>query len=157
MLPEPQMETSHANARSQLVLPQVKLFYEQFSAATIARLDDIYTQDVEFRDPVHTIHGSLRLKGYLRRMANSISHYRMRYLDEVVTDNAAYLTWELDYAHRQLRGGEVITVRGMSRLLFTTRIYYHEDSYDLGALLYEHIPGLGFATRHVKQRMARQD
>lgn len=151
------MDASPTNVRSQLVLPQVKLFYEQFSAATIARLDDIYTPDVEFRDPIHTIHGGLRLKGYLRRMAASISHYQMRYLDEMVTENGAYLTWELDYAHRSLRGGSIITVRGMSRLLFTTRVYYHEDSYDLGALLYEHIPGLGFATRQVKHRLAQHD
>lgn len=150
------MDTSFTNARGHLLLPQVKLFYEQFSAATIARLDDIYTPDIEFRDPVHVMHGSLRLKGYLRGMAGSISHYKMRYIDEAVTEYGAYLTWELDYAHRSLRGGDIITVRGMSRLLFTSKVYYHEDSYDLGALLYEHIPGLGFATRRVKQHMAGQ-
>jgi hypothetical protein len=150
------MDASQANARGQLLLPQVKLFYEQFSTATIARLDDIYTPDIEFRDPIHVIHGGLRLKGYLRRMANSLSHYKMRYLDETVTDYGAYLTWEMDYAHRSLGGGKIITVRGMSRLLFTSKVYYHEDSYDLGALLYEHIPGLGFATRRVKQHVAAQ-
>ncbi len=146
-----------ASPAASLVLPQVKQFYEQFSAGTIARLDDIYTQDVEFRDPVHTIHGSLRLKGYLRQMAANLTHYRMRYVAEVVEQHSAYLTWEMEYAHRHLRGGERLTVRGMTHLLFTSRIYYHEDSYDLGALLYEHIPGLGLATRALKQRMARQD
>jgi hypothetical protein len=151
------MDADHTKPFGPLLLPQVKLFYEQFSTATIARLDDIYTPDVEFRDPVHTLHGSLRLKGYLRRMAASITHYEMRYLDEVADANSAYLTWELDYAHRRLRGGQIITVRGMSQLRFTSRVYYHEDSYDLGALLYEHIPGLGFATRQVKQLLTRQD
>jgi hypothetical protein len=150
------MESSQPNPAGNLVLPQVKQFYEQFSEATIARLDAIYTQDVEFRDPVHTIQGSLRLKGYLRQMAESLAHYRMRYVDEMVQQNSAYLTWEMEFAHRRLRGGEIITVRGMTHLMFTNRIYYHEDSYDLGALLYDHLPVFGFATRALKQRMARQ-
>jgi hypothetical protein len=63
----------------------------------------------------------------------------------------------MDYAHPRLRGGAIITVRGMTHLLFTNKIYYHEDSYDLGALLYEHIPVLGLATRQLKTRMAWQD
>jgi hypothetical protein len=138
------------------VVSQVKQFYEQFSAATIARLDEIYTQDVEFRDPVHTIRGSLRLKGYLRRMATSLSHYRMHYVDEAIGEHSAYLTWEMEYAHARLRGGQIITLRGMTRLHFTNKVFYHEDSYDLGALLYEHIPGLGLATRQIKKHMARQ-
>lgn len=139
------------------VVPQLKLFYEQFSVATIAGLDDIYTQDVEFRDPVHTVHGSLGLKHYLRRMATNLRAYRIRYLDEVIGENSAYFTWEMDYAHRSLKRGRVLTVRGMTQIRFTTKVFYHEDSYDMGALLYDHLPGLGTATRHLKQRLARQD
>lgn len=152
------METKPAvmtrDAASQLVL-QLKQFYEQFSVGTIARLDEIYTQDLEFRDPVHTLHGSLAVKSYLRRLAGSLTHYRIRYLDQNIGEQAAYLTWEMDYAHRRLRQGRIITVRGMSQVRYTTRIFYHEDCYDMGALLYEHLPGLGLATRHLKQRLAR--
>jgi len=142
------------DAASVLVL-QLKQFYEQFSVETIARLDEIYTQDLEFRDPVHTMHGSLAVKNYLRRLASELSHYRIRYLDESIGEHAAYLTWEMDYAHKRLRQGRIITVRGMSQVRYTTRIFYHEDCYDLGALLYEHLPGLGLATRHLKHRLAR--
>jgi len=140
-----------------LLVQQLKQFYEQFSAETIARLDDIYTQDVEFRDPVHTMHGCLAVKNYLRRMAANLTCYRIRYLDEIVGEHTAYLTWEMDYAHRRLRKGSIITVRGMTQVKFTSKIFYHEDSYDMGALLYDHLPGLGTATRHLKHRLARQD
>lgn len=136
---------------------QLKQFYERFSAGTIARLDEIYTPDVEFRDPVHTLNGSLALRNYLRGMAVNLRQYSIRYLDELLSDNAAYLTWELDYAHPRLRGGRVITVRGISHLRFTTRVFYHEDCYDLGALVYEHVPGIGFATRGLKRRLMGKD
>lgn len=148
--------TTPRDASSLLIL-QLKQFYEQFSAGTIARLDDIYTQDVEFRDPVHTMHGCLAVKNYLRRMASNLTCYRIRYLDEIIGEHSAYLTWEMDYAHSRLRKGRIITVRGMTQVKFTSKIFFHEDSYDMGALLYDHLPGLGTATRHLKQRLARQD
>jgi len=151
------MSTVQSRDTAALPVVQLKQFYQQFSAGTIARLDDIYTQDIEFRDPVHTMHGCLALKNYLRRMATNLTHYRIRYLDELVGEDTAYLTWELDYAHSRLRQGRIITVRGMSQVRFTSRIFYHEDCYDMGALLYDHVPGLGTATRHLKQRLAQQD
>jgi len=142
--------------RGQLVLQQLKAFYAAFSADKLEVLDSLYTSDVEFRDPVHVLHGCLALKHYLRQMASKLRDYHMRYIDEVVAGNAACLTWEMDYSHPQLNGGRLITVRGMSQLKFTDKIYYHEDCYDLGALVYEHVPVLGFVTRQLKHRLAHQ-
>jgi hypothetical protein len=143
-------------AGAALLIQQLKTFYEDFSAETISQLDTVYTQDIEFRDPVHTLNGSLALKRYLRGMAARLEYYRIRYLDEQIGDQSAYLTWELDYRHRAIKGGALITVRGMSHVKFTSKLYYHEDSYDLGALLYEHLPGLGAVTRRVKKHMGGQ-
>lgn len=149
----PQPPVPERSPALQLV-QQVKAFYQQFAADNLERLDDLYTSDVEFRDPVHTLHGCLAVRRYLRKLAGGLSLYRMRYSDEVVSNNTAYLTWEMDYAHPRLNGGAVITVRGMSQLKFTDKVYYHEDSYDLGALLYERVPLLGLPIRSLKQRLA---
>lgn len=138
-----------------LLVQQVKALYEQFGTEVLTRLDDLYTADIEFRDPVHTLHGCLAVKHYLRRMASSLRCYRIRYLDEVTGPYSAYLTWEMDYAHPKVKGGQTITVRGMTQLKYTDKVYYHEDCYDLGALLYEQLPVLGLATRTLKQRLAR--
>ncbi len=142
-------------ARGQLVLQQLKSFYEEFSMDKLDLLDSLYTADVEFRDPVHTLHGGLALKHYLRKMAGNLRDYRIRYIDEVQSSNAAYLSWEMDYSHPQLKGGQLISLRGISHLKFTDKVYFHEDCYDLGALVYEHVPVLGLATRKLKQRLAR--
>lgn len=156
------MEASHVPDRkmttpsdpSRRLLQQLKEFYSDFSLATITALDDIYTQDVEFRDPVHTMHGSLAVKSYMRRMASNMTHYRIHYVDELVGNNSAYLSWEMEVAHPRLKGGKPFVVRGMTQLKFTGKIYYHEDSYDLGALVYEQVPVLGAMARGLKQRMA---
>jgi hypothetical protein len=147
--PLPGRETSPA------LVQRLKSLYEHFGPETPARLETVYTADIEFRDPVHTLHGSLALRHYFRKMAGNLSHYRIRYIDELVGANAAYLTWEMEYAHRSIKGGSCITLRGMTHLKFTDKVYFHEDTYDMGALLYEHLPGLGLVTQLLKRRMAR--
>ncbi len=142
------------SGRSQLVLQQLKAFYQEFSADRLDLIDSVYTADVEFRDPVHTLHGSLALRHYLRKMAVNLRDYQIRYLDEVTAANAAFLAWEMAYSHPLINKGQLITLRGMTQLKFTDKVYYHEDCYDLGALLYDHVPLLGFATRSLKQRLA---
>jgi hypothetical protein len=140
---------------SKLIL-NLKRHFEEFSVDSLSDLDAIYTQDIEFLDPVHKVEGILSLKHYLKKMAENLTHYKIRYIDQLIGENTAYLTWEMDYASSKLGGGEIITVRGMSHLKFTKRIYYHEDCYDLGALVYEHLPLLGGITRSLKGRLAAQ-
>jgi hypothetical protein len=56
----------------------------------------------------------------------------------------------MDYAHLKIESGRILTIQGMSHLKFSSRVFYHEDSYDLGAMLYEHVPILGMVTRKIK-------
>lgn len=141
--------------QAQLLIRQLKEFYAGFSPDSLGQLDSIYTQDVEFRDPVHTLHGCLALKAYFRRMCVNLRHYSIRYLDEHIGADSAWLGWEMDFAHKHLAGGRTLTVRGMTQLRYTSKVYSHEDCYDLGALVYEHVPLVGPLNRLLKQRMAR--
>lgn len=144
------------DARGNPLVSSLMAFYENFAADRIGGLDDLYTQDVEFVDPIHKVEGILCLKNYLKKMAANLTHYRIHYQDVMIGDNSAYLTWEMEFANNRVRGGQIITVRGMSCLRFTSKVYYHEDCYDLGALLYEHLPLIGGITRSLKGRLAEQ-
>lgn len=141
--------------QAQLLIRQLKDFYAGFGADSLGQLDRIYTQDVEFRDPVHTMHGCLALKAYFKRMSLNLQHYSIRYLDEHIGAESAWLSWEMDFAHKLLANGRILTVRGMTQLRYTTKVYSHEDCYDLGALVYEHAPVVGPLNRLLKKRMAR--
>jgi hypothetical protein len=150
--------TNVPQVRGQLVVQQLKNFYEDFSAEKSADklelLDSLYTSDVEFRDPVHTLHGCLALRHYLRKMASNLKSYHISYLDEVSSNNSACLSWEMAFSHPMLNGGRLVTLRGMSQLKFTDKVFYHEDCYDLGALVYEQVPMLGWVIRLLKKNMA---
>ena len=130
-------------------------FYSDFSLEALNQLDEIHTQDIEFCDPVHSVYGGLALKSYMRKMALNLEHYKIRYLDSIKGDNSAYFTWEMDYRHKSIGGGKMITLRGMTHIKYTTKIYYHEDSYDLGAMVYDHLPVLGALTGKIKKRMTK--
>jgi len=129
-------------------------FYANFSRDTIPLIDEIYTRDVEFIDPVHRLEGSLALKSYFRRLAENMQDYEMQYIDKLEGDDSACLSWEMSFVHSSLNSGRPVRVRGISLIKYTSKIYYHEDRYDLGALIYEHVPVLGAATRYLKNRLS---
>jgi hypothetical protein len=76
------------------------------------------------------------------------------YLDEHVSDHTATITWVMRFSHGSLKGGKPIDVRGVTLIHFTDRIFCHEDFYDLGAMLYSHIPVLGSLIRYINRRLS---
>ena len=136
------------------LLNDLKVFFNNPGDLTMDIIDRIYTQDVEFRDPVHAIHGRLALKNYLRGLYASAGLVHFDYQDEQIGANSATITWIMTYSHPSLKGGKPVDVRGISMLRFTDKIYYHEDFYDLGAMVYQHVPVLGTVVRHINQRLA---
>jgi ketosteroid isomerase-like protein len=135
------------------IVNRVMNFYANFSRDSIPLIDELYTQDVEFIDPIHRLEGSLALKAYFRNLASNMQDYEMHYLDKLQAGDSACLSWEMRFTHPQLNRGKQVRVKGLSLLKFTTRVYYHEDAYDLGALIYEQVPVLGSATRYLKKRL----
>ena len=51
-------------------------------------------------------------------------------------------------------GARSLNNRRISHIRFEERINYHRDYYDLGEMLYEHIPLYGWFTRQLKTRLA---
>ena len=149
-----ELKPRQALANARYMVGRLKLFYKEFSPESLSTMDELYTPDVEFRDPVHVLNGSLAVKNYLRKLATGLTHYRIHYIDEVYGENTASLLWEMEYAHPGIKGGMVLRIRGSSFVRFTSRIYYHEDCYDLGAMVYERLPLFGSLVRAVKHRLA---
>lgn len=131
-------------------------FHECRSLHTITPLEEIYTQDVEFIGPLKRINGMLALKHHYRDLAQSLAFYQIRYHDSLVGEHSAYISWEVDCAHPRVARGRPVTLRGMTHIRFTARVYYQEDAYDVGALLYDQIPGLASLTGFLRRRLARQ-
>ncbi len=144
------------NTASKSVVARIMEFYRDFSKDSLSDIDEVYMQDVEFVDPVHALRGSLALKSYLRRMAENMLHYEMEYLEVIESEDSAHLSWEMTFVHKRLNKGRPVKVKGMSLIKLTSKVYYHEDCYDLGALVYENVPVLGRFIRMLKLRMRQE-
>ena len=145
---------SHPSTSHSPIITLFKRFYADLTRQEWSELERFYAPDICFRDPVHKLKGVEALRAYLEALCGNLTGCRFDYLDENVQDGTAYIKWDMTYSHPRVRGGAPVTVRGMSQLEFDSRgIYYHEDVYDMGAMLYEHVPILGTGVRWLRHRL----
>lgn len=134
-------------------IERFKDYFRVLQDSDLSKLRDIYADNVVFKDPVHEIRGLVELEDYFTSMCADLSDCRFEYLDELVNGSSAYLKWVMHFKHPRL-GNRLISVRGVSHLQFSDKIDFHEDFYDMGAMLYEQLPLLGNVTRWLRLRLA---
>jgi hypothetical protein len=60
----------------------------------------------------------------------------------------------MHYAHPSLANGKPLVLNGGTLIKFNAQITYHEDYYDMGAMVYQHIPVIGWAVNKINARIA---
>lgn len=143
----------NSNSSEQLV-SKMKQLYSSFDDSSIEQLSKVYTQDVEFVDPVHRIEGLLGLKRYFRQQVSTLNFCRFTYISELIAEDKAFVHWTMEFSHPKIASGKHISMPGMTEVHFSDRIFYHCDSYDLGAMLYEHLPCIGPVIRRIRKILA---
>jgi len=129
--------------------------YHQLSTDNLQLLNGIYHAKVDFIDPIHEIHGFDALSHYFDGLYQNVSYCQFNVHHVVETELEAAIYWTMIYQHKQLNGGEKITVTGSSHLkAFEGKVIYHRDYIDLGEMLYENIPLLGRLIIWIKKRAA---
>ena len=136
----------------------MKNFLEVFNSLTsenLHRLDEIYTSDIRFVDPAHEITGIEKLRDYFAKLYANVTSVNFDF-HEVVSDGlSGYVQWDMHFAHPRLKGGRTIIVPGASFLRFssTGKVSYHRDYFDLGSMLYQHLPLIGSVVRSINRRL----
>lgn len=139
-----------------LTVPQkVRDLYFRFDEQSLGSLADIYSDDIQFRDPLHAVNGLGNLADYYGSMMIDLIECRFEFHHslEMCERGEAVLFWTMHYRHKKLAGGKSLELTGNTHLLFNDKVYYHRDYFDAGSMLYEHIPVMGFAIRTIKKRV----
>ncbi|WDY55979.1 nuclear transport factor 2 family protein [Pseudomonas sp. PSKL.D1] len=136
----------------------LQTFAERFAAldaGNLANLGQLYSDDVTFRDPLHHVVGLEQLQAYFAELFGNAQEIRYGFegADEV-RPGQGYLRWTLEFRHPRLASGRLISLQGCSHVCWHDRVYFHQDYFDAGALLYEHVPVMGGAIRWLKGRLA---
>ena len=129
--------------------------FAALDAGNLARLGQLYSDDVLFRDPLHEVRGLPALQRYFAEMYANVGRldFDVQGFDQVC-DGEGYLPWTMHFRHPRLRGGAPISVDGCSHLLWWDKVYQHRDYFDAGAMLYEHLPLMGGVIAWLKRRLA---
>jgi len=153
---------------SKVIVERFKALYKNLETTRAActetgtdklSLAQVYSDNVEFRDPLHSIHGLPSLHRYMNNMYGNVTSCEFIFLGDWMTERGAdgkgcaCVKWDMIFRHPKLAGGDPVNVRGMSHIRFSDRIDYHEDIFDVGAMLYEHVPLVGRVVLWLKSRL----
>ncbi|WP_341962056.1 nuclear transport factor 2 family protein [Pseudomonas sp. RC10] len=119
-------------------------------------LDELYSADIDFADPLHEVHGLPELHRYFAELYANVRDVSFEFhAFDQVREGKGYLRWTMTYRHPRLNQGEPIAVQGCSHLLWAeNKVFQHRDYFDAGALLYEHLPVMGRMIGWLKRRLA---
>lgn len=127
-------------------------------------LASVYDEKIQFRDPFHQVNGLESLTHYFINMYENVEHIEFEFghswLDSVdantdtKTKTSAFIRWQMRYQHPRINSGKTVQVDGGSELIWhNDKIIQHQDFFDGGQMLYEHLPLMGWAIRKLKERM----
>lgn len=156
MTPTPELKTAEDVTSADYLAQRVREAYQSLASTEIADVESLYTTDVHFEDPSHAIQGKAALIRYFGKMFRKLHQCSFKFHSTIADGSNVCLTWTMFFNHPKLSGGETIRVEGASYLKTRNgKIYYHRDYFDLGAMLYEHLPVVGIIVQKSKQRRTR--
>ena len=122
--------------------------YTTLTADNLDSLDAVYSHDVVFIDPAHEFN-------FLGPTQFHFSHFECAH--HQASDGDAFVQWRMTFSHPGLKSGADIVVDGASYLRFNdeNKVFYHRDYFDLGSLVYEHLPLLGKIITSIKGRLGQ--
>ena len=129
-----------------------KAYFNQMKLGNDTILNEIYSDNVIFIDPIHQINGIENLKSYFKKLDGNLIKGSFRFIDESIRDNTAYLQWEMNLHLKRPRKN--VKASGISVLTVEQKITKHRDYFDAGELFYENIPLLGKIIRSLKKKIA---
>lgn len=142
---------------NQELVDKLKSFYDEFKTDNLEQLDDMYHEDASLTDPIHQVVGLDDLKKYFEHTMENVEYCHFAFDDECVGDDKAFLLWQMRFAHPKLANGMEIVLPGVSYLKFEDgKIREQQDHYDLGAMLYEHVPLVGYVIDKIKNRLVSE-
>ena len=152
------MDTQPVSSQPKLTfnIERFKQLYKTFDTETPAQLPKLYHPAIIFKDPIHELKGLAALTDYFASFCKQDNQYRFEFTNEVISHDQAFFQWQMHYAHPSLGNGKSLLFNGGTLIKFNAQIIYHEDFYDMGAMIYQHVPLLGWAVRKINARIAEQ-
>lgn len=132
---------------------QIVRTFNAFDGKNFDLLDQFYSRDVRFTDPVQEVNGLEKLKAYYAHAYKNVISIHFSF-GEIIKDGVKYCApWQMHLRVRGLNGGDPFSVEGCSVFEFdhNDRVIVQRDYLDLGAMVYERLPVQGFVISKIKE------
>ncbi|WP_102531381.1 nuclear transport factor 2 family protein [Shewanella sp. 10N.286.52.B9] len=126
--------------------------YQQLNKDSLHLLNQVYSDEIIFQDPLHKVEGIENLSLYFANLYANVDHIEFDIKEVSCSHQQAAVFWAMHYRHSKLNNGQLITVEGMSQLKFSDKITAHRDYFDLGSMLYEQLPLVGRLIKFIKNK-----
>lgn len=135
------------------VIDKFASFYNDLASMQISELSMIYSPNVSFIDPIAKHEGLASVEAYFGKLLHNAAHCEFEiHSINAATDTDYFVNWTMHYTSTRINKGEPIAVEGVTFLKIDNNlITYHRDYYDLGQMVYEHIPILGRIIKFLKK------
>ena len=136
-------------------LQQFLTLYTDLSDYSAGQLALVYSDDVEFIDPVTTHKGLAAVEAYFERLLLNCQSCVFEIQSASMQGSTGHVSWIMRFQHRRLKSGKPIEVEGFSLLnLHNGKVNRQQDYYDMGAMIYEHVPMVGPIVSALRRRLA---
>jgi len=138
---------------------RVEAAFNNLTIHTVDDLDAFYADDVSFEDPLGRIEGLGNLKTYYTQLYQNVQEIAFDFHRHVSEGDHHVAVWTLRMKAEKLNGGDEVVVEGTSVLRFDEHglVAYHRDFFDLGQMVYQHVPVLRWFVKKVNQRLAHEN
>ena len=130
--------------------------YQRLNRDNLDLLGGIYSDDIRFSDPAHSLNGLSALRDYFAELYANVEQIAFDFSSPWISNDQVFVQWVMRLRHPRLNRGGEVQVPGISCLHFAENglVDEHRDYFDLGLLLYEQLPLLGPLVRAVKRRFS---
>ena len=137
------------------IIKSFTAFYTDLESMKVEDLSSIYSDDVTFIDPIDEHHGINAVENYFSRLLQNAKYCQFVIHSAESADAERFVVeWTMSYTSTRLNKGEPISVDGLTLLeVHNDRITRHRDYYDMGQMIYEHIPIFGGLIKRIKRNI----
>lgn len=142
-------------ALSNALIDRFMTLFNETKPDVDALMEECYSTQVLFRDPLVERRGREALGRYLRDAYGNVTRCEFDYGQPLRSQDSVTIPWTMTLEHRRLARGAPIHVDGITLLQGDGNgIEYHRDYYDAGQLIYENVPLLGSVIRWIRRHAA---
>ncbi len=136
--------------------PNVETFFQNLTIKSLHLVDDFYDADAVLVDPLGEHRGLSNIKAYYKNLYENLEVIHFDFHGKMVGPSEGVYFWTMTYEHPRINGGREVRVEGNSHVRISPKskkVTYHRDTFDMGAMIYEHIPVLGWIISSIKKKM----